>query len=44
MVVESLHVSTIGSFGVGILLRVDPHPYMPKIQQILSDVDVVLDY
>lgn len=37
----------IGSFDVDNLLRgveVDPHPYMPKIQKILSEVDVVLDY
>lgn len=37
----------IGSFDVDNLVRgveVDPHPYMPKIQKILSEVDVVLDY
>lgn len=36
----------IGSFDVDNLLRgveVDPHPYMPKIQKILEDADVVLD-
>ena len=37
----------IGSFEVDNLLRgveVDPHPYMPKIQKILEESDVVLDY
>ena len=37
----------IGSFNVDNLLRgveVDPHPYMPKIQKVLSEVDVMLDY
>ena len=37
----------IGSFSVDNLLRgveIDPHPYMPKIQRVLEQVDVVLDY
>ncbi len=37
----------IGSFDVDNLMRgveVDPHPYMPKIQKVLEEADVVLDY
>ncbi|MGY5149705.1 MAG: hypothetical protein ACW9W3_06550 [Candidatus Nitrosopumilus sp. bin_68KS] len=37
----------VASFDVNNLVRgveIDPHPYMPKIQKILSEVDVVLDY
>lgn len=37
----------VGSFAVDNLLRgveIDPHPNMPKIQKILEEVDVVLDY
>lgn len=37
----------VGSFDVDNLLRgveVDPHPYMPKIQKVLEEADVVLDY
>lgn len=40
-------MNTVGSFDVDNLLRgveIDPHPNMPKIQKILEDVDVVLDY
>ena len=37
----------IGSFDVDNLLRgveIDPHPYMPKIQKVLEEADIVLDY
>ena len=37
----------VGSFEVENLLRgveIDPHPYMPKIQKVLEEADVVLDY
>lgn len=37
----------IASFDVDDLLRgveIDPHPYMPKIQRVLEQSDVVLDY
>ena len=37
----------IGSFNVDNLLRgveIDPHPYMPKLQNILMEADLVLDY
>ena len=37
----------IGSYDVDNLLRgveVDPHPYMPKLQKILMEASIVLDY
>ena len=37
----------IGSFDVDNLLRgveIDPHPYMPKLQRVLAEADIVLDY
>ena len=37
----------VGSFAVDELLRgveIDPHPYMPKLQRVLADAAVVLDY